>query len=165
MSLPILALVKSEITYLSLLRSLMQLRLITLLIVSTSYVAHGQVTIKADTLAFGCPEINQIKEEKFIIANQHELENSEFFNNINECMPFENIDFTKYTLVGYKYRGSNCHHKIKWSQVITSDNKYTIQFYIAPSLCRDLNFRLAWFIIDRLEKPVEIVFERLEKEG
>jgi hypothetical protein len=126
-----------------------------------SVCSHGQVLVKADTLAVDCRDIYRTKNDKFIITTQSEYENSEFFTSSDGCLPFGDIDFEINTLVGYKFRGSNCDRIIQWSRIVSNGDDYLIQFATGPNhACRDLQYRLAWFILDKPLRRVDVSFER-----
>lgn len=135
----------------------------TILAVCVAFLSHGQIRIKADTLAMDCREVYQTKKEIFIIKTQSEYENSEFFAGGAGCIPFDYIDFEISILVGYKFQGSNCDRRIQWARVTHRDEGDLIQFATAPNyVCRDLNYRLAWFIVDKPPGEIDISFERID---
>jgi hypothetical protein len=124
-------------------------------------LSHGQILIKVDTIAIYCREIYDTKKTKFIITTQNEYEDSEFFTNSEDCLPFGDIDFDTSILVGYKYQGSGCDRSIQWSRVVPNEDGFLIQFFTQPShVCRDLQYRLAWFIITKPLRKIEVSFER-----
>lgn len=124
--------------------------------------SYGQVLIKADTIATICKAAYNTKKDKFIITSQKEFDDSEFVTSDDGgCMPFANINFETEILVGYKYQGSNCDRRIQWSGVLTDGNDYLIQFATSPNhVCRDMQHRIAWFIIDKPPGQINISIER-----
>ena len=134
-----------------------------LLLLSTR--AEGQILITADTISFDCRDQHTLgaRTDKFLISSQDEYEQSEFFTAPdNGCLPFVDIDFEKNVLIGFKYRGSNCDRQIKWSTVIEKKEEFVIQFSTGPPhVCRDLSYRIAWFILSKPQKDVDIVIERV----
>ena len=135
--------------------------LVTILAVGITVLSHGQILIKSDTLAVNCIEVYRTKKDKFIITTQGEYEDSEFFANSGGCLPFAHINFDTSILVGYKFQGSNCDRSIQWSRIVSNGDDYLIQFATQPNhVCRDLKYRLAWFILDKPFRKVEVSFER-----
>jgi len=130
---------------------------------SLSFFSHGQMGIKIDTIAVECAKIYRITKDAFFITTQREYENSEFFTGSdNGCLPFSDIDFDTSILVGYKYQGSNCDTSIQWSRIIYNGDDYLIQFATSPNhVCRDLQYRLVWFVLDKPAKRVDVSFERV----
>jgi hypothetical protein len=128
-----------------------------------SILADGQVLITADTISLNCTEIYRTRTDKFVITSQDEYERSAFFTGYGDgCSPFSDIDFEKSILTGFKYRGSNCDTIIDWSAIVERGNEYLVQFSTSPKhVCRDLQSRIAWFIIDKPQRKVDIAFERV----
>lgn len=134
---------------------------VTSLTVCITFLSHGQILIKADTIAVDCRDVYRTKKEIFIVTTQNDYENSEFFSSSGGCLPFDDIDFDSSILVGYKFQGSNCDRSIQWSRVVSNGDNYLIQFATHPNhVCRDLQYRLAWFIIDKPLKKIDVSFER-----
>jgi hypothetical protein len=132
---------------------------------------NAQIQIVADTISLDCQHIfaHVLKNDVFLIASQNEYEESEFFTSDNdgECLPFKDVDFDKNMIVGYKYDGSsNCDQTIKWSAIVINENNYLIQFSTWPNnVCRDMGFRVAWFILSKPTSPTyDIKFERIRKQ-
>lgn len=128
-----------------------------------SILAEGQVLIIADTISLNCVEVYRTRTDKFIITSQSEYERSAFFTGYGDgCSPFSDINFEKCILAGFKYRGSNCDIRIDWSTIVERDNEYLVQFSTSPNhVCRDLQSRIAWFIIDKPQRKVNMAFERV----
>jgi hypothetical protein len=132
-----------------------------MLAVSVTVLSHGQTLIKADTIAVGCVDVYRTKKDKFIITTRSDYEDSEFFTSSGECLPFGDIDFDTSILVGFKFQGSNCDRSIQWSRIVSKGDDYLIQFVTQPNhVCRDLQYRLAWFILDKPSRKMELSFER-----
>jgi hypothetical protein len=135
---------------------------LTILVVSIAVLSHGQILVKADTIAVDCRDVYRTKKDKFIITTQSDYENSEFFTNSDDCLPFDEIDFDTSILVGYKFQGSNCDRSIQWSRIVANGDNYLIQFVTQPNhVCRDLQYRLAWFILDKPLRKIDVSFERI----
>jgi len=132
-----------------------------ILIVSISFFSHGQILIKADTIAIDCRDVYKTKKDKFIITTQSDYEKSEFFTSGDTCLPFGDIDFDTSILVGYIFQGSNCDRNIQWSRIVFNGDNYLIRFVTSPNhVCRDLQYRLAWFILEKPLRKIEVSFER-----
>lgn len=143
------------------------LTIITSVLLLAPALSHGQVSIARDTISFDCRDSYAMRSrvDKFVIASDVDYTESEFFRARNEgCLPFVDIDFERTILVGFRYRGSNCDKGIEWATVIEHGDEYLIQFAtFPPQVCRDSNFRIAWFILDKPPKHFELSFERVFK--
>jgi len=128
-----------------------------------SILADGQVIITADTISINCTEVYRTRTDKFVITSQDEYERSAFFTGYgNGCLPFSDIDFEKSILTGFKYQGSNCDISVDWSTIVERGHEYLVQFSTSPNhVCRDLQSRIAWFIMDKPQRKVDISFERV----
>lgn len=137
----------------------------TISLVLLAISAQGQIKISSDTIS-NCRNVNKINNDKFIIISQNEYEEHDIFRGDGEeCLPFDWVDFDKNILVGYKYRGSNCDMNISWSAIFRKDDKYLIQFTTwPPQICRDLNIRIAWFLLTKPQNKIDILFERVFKQ-
>jgi hypothetical protein len=134
---------------------------VTMLAVSITVLSHGQILIKTDTIAVDCIDVYRTKKDKFIITTQSDYEDSEFFTSSGGCLPFGDIDFDTSILVGCKFQGSNCDRSIQWSRIVSNGDDYLIQFATQPNhVCRDLQYRLAWFILDKPLRKIDLSFER-----
>ena len=139
---------------------------VTILAVSITVLSHGQIFIKADTIAVDCIDLYRTKKDKFIITTQSDYEDSDFFRNSGGCRPFGDIDFETSILVGYRFQGSNCDRDIQWSRIVCNGDDYLIQFTTQPNhVCRDLQYRLAWFILDKPLGKIHLSFERTSSPG
>lgn len=134
---------------------------VTILALSITVLSHGQILIKADTIAVDCIDVYRTKKDKFMITTQSDYEDSEFFTNSGWCLPFGDIDFDTSILVGYRFQGSNCDRSIQWSRIVSDGDDYLIQFATQPNhVCRDLQYQLAWFILDKPLRKIDLSFER-----
>jgi hypothetical protein len=135
---------------------------ITLSLILSITSSHAQVKIVSDTLSIQCMAY-KLKKDRYLFTSQAELEQSEFFTEYDiECLPFSDIDFGENILLGYRYRGSNCDTRIQWSTIKENDGGYLLQFHTQPNhVCRDLNLRIAWFMISKPSKVMEIAIERI----
>ena len=109
--------------------------IVTTFMVSIAFFSHGQIQIKADTIAVDCGEVYRMKKSIFIITTQSEYEDSEIFTSYDKCLPFYDIDFNTSILVGYKFQASNCDRNIQWSRVVSNGDDYLIQFVTSPKSC------------------------------
>jgi hypothetical protein len=135
--------------------------IVTFFLASITFFSHGQIQIKADTIAVDCGEVYRMKKSIFIITTQSEYEASEFFTSYDRCLPFYDIDFDASILVGYKFQASNCDRRIQWSRVVSNGDDYLIQFATWPNhVCRDSRYRLAWFILDKPPRKINVSIER-----
>jgi hypothetical protein len=142
-------------------------RIMMSLMLVLSTLAHAQIAIERDTLSFDCRQTydQRNRVNQFVISTDEQFRESGFANGRDDgCLPFIDIDFNKSILVGFKYRGSNCDRRIESSAIIQRGEKYLIQFAISPRhVCRDLNFRIAWFILTKPANTIELAFERLSQ--
>lgn len=137
---------------------------VTIFTSSITFFSQGQILIKADTIAGDCRDVYRIKKDKFIITTQRDYEDSEFFTGYTGCLPFVDIDFDTCMLVGYKFQGSSCDRSIQWSRIVSNGDDYLIQFVTQPNhVCRDSQYRLAWFILNKPSRKIDVSFERTSR--
>jgi hypothetical protein len=134
---------------------------------SASTISQGQILIEADTLSFDCRQAyaQRTDVDQFVISSDDEYGKSQFTIGPDDgCLPFVNIDFDKSILVGFRYRGSNCDRQIETSTITVRGDHCLIRFTTSPpNVCRDLSFRIAWFVLSKPSKHVEFEFERVPK--
>jgi hypothetical protein len=141
--------------------------IITSVMLFVPSLSQGQILIEADTLSFDCRDAYVLRTNmnQFVISSDDEYRESQFTNSREEgCLPFANIDFNKSILVGFRYRGSNCDKGVERATISKTGNQYLIQFTTyPPNVCRDLSFRIAWFVLNKPSKDFEFAFKRLSK--
>jgi hypothetical protein len=134
-----------------------------------SFQLSGQVEIVADTLlseCLGAHRFYKLKENQYVFFSQEEFERSEVFKMADgECLPFGVIDFERYVLAGFRYDGSACDVEIIRSELSLRKRDYLIEFSVHPNACRDLNRRIAWFLLTRPSEKINIVIERKRTEN
>jgi hypothetical protein len=129
-------------------------------------LCNAQITISADTLVYDCRFMPRTKGNMFLITSQEEYDDTEFVDGFHEsCLPFDEVDFEKSVMVGYKYGGSNCDRRIEWLAIVRTDKGYTLQFSVSPHICRDHRYQLAWFIVDKRFTESDFVIERIVKDS
>lgn len=132
-----------------------------LLLIST--LSYGQIVIQADTIFMDCRYASIFKKstDGVVISSQAEFEKIDFSGGEGECIPFKDIDFEKSILAAFRYRGSNCDLEIQRSTVLKKGDTYVIQFSTPPSVCRDLSYRIVWFMLEKPRNQSSISLEKV----
>lgn len=133
---------------------------VILVLLGTPVISLAQIEIVVDTLMrVGC---NYDGPKDLVIDTQEEYEHSFFDHDNNYCVPFGDADMTRYKVVGFRYRGSNCDKRIESSSIIQTDDGYLIQFAIvADHACRDLSIRTVWFLLEKPSGEPKFTFARV----